>query len=197
MKTFFEKGSFTVVPNKNTIRGRKSYVQSVYFWICDHGDENMECFPSRKRLAKYAGCSLKMVDSAIRQLILLGVLVKRNRKVNEEYSSNLYKVVVKTTLPSSKNDPTPSSKNDPLTLPNINYTHLTSEVGEIQIAVNHLVDNKYKYIKKLNKLLKTYEIDDDPEEMFNNIIEMSNDYQTKADYKVALTIYGLCLPTNI
>ena len=133
MKTKFDKGSFLLVPNKQIIRGRPAEMQSIYFWLCEHADEKMTCFPSRKTIAEEAGCGLDSVDKYIPELISLGLLIKENRvkEDTKEKLSNLYHILivegvaVKSTLPSSEINPTPSSEKPAVTHPILNSPNLT------------------------------------------------------------------------
>jgi hypothetical protein len=180
----YDKGDYTIIPNKNSIKGQKSYIQAVYFWIVEHSNVNLECFPSRKLLAIEAGCSLKNVDMAIKKLVVLGILIKINRKHDnsKELSTNLYRVVLKTSIPSSKNAPTPSSKNDLENSTHINSIHLTT----------YLVENKQKILKQIQRNLNKYDIDDDPEDTFNIVLDLAKEL-SEEDYKQTLKMYGICI----
>lgn len=131
----YQKGSFVVIPNKKQLKGKPSEMQAIYYWICEHADENGICFPSRKTLAFEAGVNIKTVDKYIEQLELCGFLKKQIRKVEgkKENMSNLYQVMIldngvvpKTALPSTKNGTTPSTKNGTVTITNINHNQLTN-----------------------------------------------------------------------
>lgn len=132
----YEKGSFVTVPNKKHLKGKPSEMQSIYFWICDHADENGVCFPSRKTLANESGSNIRTVDKYLTQLVEEGFLAKffRKKEGTNEQTSNLYQIMVieedpvsKTALPSVKNSTTPSVKNSTLTKPIINRTHLNKK----------------------------------------------------------------------
>lgn len=125
--SIYEKGSFTVIPNKDLLRGKKGGVQSVYFWICDHADEHGLCWPSRQTIADDAGVSLRVIDEYISELIEIGVIKKTSQKRGKENISNLYQVLIPEVvanlpLPSSKSAITPSSKSAPVTVPMYNST---------------------------------------------------------------------------
>lgn len=90
----FEKGTFTIVPNKGIMRGQSPTLQAVYFWICDHADEKGVCFPSYERLAECAGVDRRTVMRKVEEMVELGVLKKTVRTSNEEHQSNLYQVMV-------------------------------------------------------------------------------------------------------
>lgn len=121
----YKKDSFTITPNKHYLKGKDGKFQSIYFWICEHADEDGVCYPGRKLLAEEAGTTVKTVDLAIKMFVDDGVLVKTSRKKpgTKQNLSNLYQimiiegVVAKKTPPSSDFDPTPSSENDTVTIP--------------------------------------------------------------------------------
>lgn len=97
----YDKDSYVVIPNKKTIRGEASTVQSVYFWICDHADAGGECWPSIKTLAKEAGCSERTVDAAVKRLVELGILTKSNRFKDNEQQTNIYQINLVSAPPSA------------------------------------------------------------------------------------------------
>jgi len=127
----YKPGTFSITPNKELLRGKPSEMIAVYFWICDYSDNDGVCYPSRKRLAEDSGCNIKTVDKYIKKLEELGLLVKtcRQKPNSKEKSSNIYQLMVgaETVLPSGQNGATPSTENGAVTIPTINYTHLTIE----------------------------------------------------------------------
>ncbi len=101
----YRKGTFTVVPNKDILRGKNPYLQIVYFWICDHANEEGVCFPSRQHLADESGVSLKTVDNMISELIKIGLLMKQTRKDGKQNLSNIYQVMLLEVSSSVSNTP--------------------------------------------------------------------------------------------
>lgn len=132
--TKYEKGSFVVIPNKNHLKGKPSAMQSIYFWICEHADENGVCFPTRKMLAQEAGVEIKTLDKYLKQLVEEGFIIQSQRKKenSRENTSNQYQLMIlseevppKTVQPSTKNGATGTPKNGAETITNINSNNLT------------------------------------------------------------------------
>lgn len=129
----YKKGTFVVVPNKEHLKGKPSEMQTIYFWLCDHSDEDGECFPSRSKIAKEAGCGIKTVDKYLKLLVDEGFLGIEQRKKNgtKENMSNLYTLLLKDTYPLKEPhpsvvlDPTPSVEKGAVTIPSINSTQIT------------------------------------------------------------------------
>lgn len=129
----YKKGTFVVVPNKEYLKGKPSEMQTIYFWLCDHSDEDGECFPSRSRIAREAGCGIRTVDKYLKQLVDEGFLGIESRKNSgsKENMSNLYTLLLKGPYlpkehhPSVVLDTTPSVEKDAVTIPSINSTQIT------------------------------------------------------------------------
>jgi DNA-binding transcriptional regulator YhcF (GntR family) len=66
----------------------------VYCAIRSHADARTgKCFPSRRRIAILAHCSMPSVDRAVKQLVEQGALgVKKRKSANGDQTSNLYTV---------------------------------------------------------------------------------------------------------
>ena len=134
----YRKGTFVVVPNKEQLKGKPSELQSVFFWICQHADDEGECFPSRKLLATESGTGLRRIDKYLTQLIELGLITKkiRPRIGTKSKLSNLYQiqiideVVAKEPEPSSQSGVLGSSQKEAVTVSSINSTHLTTNVSK-------------------------------------------------------------------
>jgi hypothetical protein len=133
----YKKGTFVVVPNIDILSGRNTEVQTLFMWLCNFADENGQCFPSRKLLAEKCGLGVRTIDKYIDMLIELRLIEKKKRfnKKKNEFSSNLYQVVIPPALPSATDDTTPSATNIPITIPNINYTHLTNNNNTTKVDV--------------------------------------------------------------
>jgi hypothetical protein len=90
------KGQFVVVPNLHIIKSQKPNLQSVYLWLCSHADENGQCFPSRQLLSDESCVYIKTLDTCLKELINLGILVKETRKKEDgSYTSSIYQIVLK------------------------------------------------------------------------------------------------------
>lgn len=124
----YKKGSFTIIPNKNILYGQKAALQSIYFWLCEHANENGTCYPGRTRLAFESGTNIKTVDKYLKEMVLLGILTVTNRFKKKTKDTNLYQLMIvedkekegvipNLGLPYTKNGPTPSAENGPLTQP--------------------------------------------------------------------------------
>jgi hypothetical protein len=138
----YNKGTFLVIPNKEYLKGMKPQVQTTFFWICEHSDENGICYPSRNKLAKEVGVGIKIIDRAIKELEDKNLIKKTTRKKenSKENMSNLYQIMIlgdvendptlvsEITLPSVENDPTPRDKTDIVTVSNNNSIHITQEI---------------------------------------------------------------------
>lgn len=132
----YKKGSFTVIPNKEKLCGCPAEMQSIYFWICEHADNDGICFPTRKTIASEAGVNIKTLDKYLVLLVENCFLSKEVRKVSgkKHNTSNLYQILIidsevapKTVLPSTENGATPSTENGAETIPIINSNNLTME----------------------------------------------------------------------
>jgi hypothetical protein len=149
----YTKGTFNTVPNKNHLRGKPAEMQSIYFWIVDHADENGECFPSRDTLANESGCNIKTVDKYIKLLIEQKFITKtqRKKKNSNKHASNIYQLLLIDDIPFlpdlfTNNGTEPRTENGAVTIPSINYTHITtsSEEESSQILTGKLPDNRGK-----------------------------------------------------
>lgn len=138
--TKYKKGSFSVTPNKEHLRGKKAAYQSVYFWICDHADDDGICYPARQKIAKEAGVDIKTVDKYIPQMMKDGLLVKTNRtkKGSKEKDSNLYQIMIldeykvppKTEVGTPENGATRTPENGAVTVPNVTQPNNTETSSE-------------------------------------------------------------------
>jgi hypothetical protein len=64
----YSKGSYVIVPNKETLAGLKPALQTVFMWVCSYSDDDGVCFPDRETLAKKAGVSIDTVDKTLAKL---------------------------------------------------------------------------------------------------------------------------------
>ena len=147
----YEKGTFVVVPNKNYLRGKPAEMQSVYLWLVDHSNDNGQCFPSRKKLSKEAGCGVATVDKYLSNLVEDG-FVKITPRFNHDTNSrnsNMYTLLLIQGL--SENDSTPPIKNDIVTIPILNSTHLTQVTVPVEIASTEVKETKPTLPEKLGR----------------------------------------------
>ena len=92
--TKYEAGTFTLVPNKESIRGMDPQIQSLYMWLCSYANTRGECFPSITTLASDTGCRVSTVKRSLGLLIKTGLLKKINRKGEEGLNlTNLYQLM--------------------------------------------------------------------------------------------------------
>lgn len=190
----YKKGSFTVIPNKEQLKGKPSQMQSIYFWICEHADTNGNCFPTRKTISQEAGVDIKTVDKYLLQLEEGGFLSKENRmKVGKkEKTSNLYQILIiedvipkkdvppKTVQRTTENGATPSTENGAETIPIINSIQLTvakqssAEINEIIDLFKELNPEYEKWYKNttqrkaVSELLEKY----GHEKVFNMVTQL-------------------------
>lgn len=135
----FKKGTFIVVPNKEYLKGKPSEMQCIYFWLCEHSDDNGRSFPTRQTIADEAGCSLNTADKYLKQLVEEGFITSTQRfKPNsQELTSNIYQVLL-LNAPPKKREPTPNSaitgvpNNGVGTNPSINKPNLTTITAEAE-----------------------------------------------------------------
>lgn len=142
----YKKGSFVVVPNLESIRGKPPEYLSVFFWLCTYSNNDGTCFPSRAKLAKDCGLTDRTVDKYIELLIEDKLIEKKKRKnkTTGEWLSNLYQIMLPQRVAKKKtveigniitqggedNHSTHSETNIPITIPNINYTNLTISTAD-------------------------------------------------------------------
>jgi predicted transcriptional regulator len=149
----FNKGEFTTVPSKSARKGLKPVLQTVYTWLCDFSDENMESYPSRKVLAEYSGVSIDTLDRSINELVELGLVKKTERYINNEQTTNIYQAqIVEKAVGNMR---PPSRKNTTQ-----NSTHITQPIT----TTNVVEETKVSLLKPLPS--RTY---GDPE--VNQVIE--------------------------
>ena len=137
----YKKGTFLQAPNKHILKGKSPYLQIVFIWLCEHGDQNGYCFPSAQRLADDSGISRWKVFKVLKELESLGIIERKGRKDGKEQLSNGYYLIDKggsapDTLPSVQDTQPPSVQDTheltPLFLTDpINYSEVKiNEEGE-------------------------------------------------------------------
>lgn len=153
----YEKGTFSLTPNKDQMKYKPAEMQSIFFWLCEHADDRGQCYPARRTLAKECGIGLKSLDKYTQQLIDDGFITKelRRKPGTKEMMSNLYQILIMPRLvakkdkPSAESDDTSSIISDNITIPTINNNHLTEH------TVTDVTDTKEE-IDTLNRLPPKY-----------------------------------------
>lgn len=155
----YEKGTFSITPNKEILRGKPTELQAIYFWLCERADQNGICFPSRPKIARDAGIkSVRTVDKYISMLVDIGLLAKTKRGKSKDlkYNSNLYQIMVQEMHDDgANNDTTIGAPNDTLTIPIINNTHLTIST-DTTVSAQPEVEEVSQLGKLPDKFGKTY-----------------------------------------
>ena len=144
----YEKGTFTIIPNKEVLRGKTPVLQTLFTWLCSYADEKGQCFPSRSTLASDIGVDIRTVDKYIEELISLGLIFKEKRKNRLKNLTNVYQIMIADggrvldSLPqvSSESNTLPS---EPNTLP--------SESNTLGVA-NETTQRTHSNITHLSKL---------------------------------------------
>jgi hypothetical protein len=90
----YSKSEFTLVPSRQARIGMPAIQQVVYMWLCEHSDDNMQSFPSRKVLAYECGISVRTLIRTIDELVSKGFITKTARFNDTTQTSNLYKVLI-------------------------------------------------------------------------------------------------------
>lgn len=173
----YEKGSFVVIPNKQHLKGRQAGLQSIYFWLCEHANDDGISFPSRKTLANESGVSLRVIDKYLMILEEEKFLKKIVRKNGKENLTNLYQILIKNSNkvvaesdpPSSKSATTPSSKSATVTISNSNSNYLTENHSEYESLKKNkgLVKQKIR-INHINAIGLPHE--DEIEDMYQDLL---------------------------
>lgn len=79
------------VANRTFELGMKPREFTVYCCLLRHADKDNRCFPSRRCISRESNISIKTVDSALNNLINMGLIEKISRKrADGSKSSNVY-----------------------------------------------------------------------------------------------------------
>ena len=128
MKTAYQKNNFIIVPSKGVLRGKKSYIQVVYMWLCVYADSDTgECYPSISKLTKDTALSKSSVIRAIKDLEELKLVSKVNRFKGNEKTTNLYTVYTLSLDVASVSVTQPPSVS--VTPPSVSVTHRTQPLN--------------------------------------------------------------------
>lgn len=89
----FTPGTFILVPNKKKLQDLSPHAQLIWLWLCNFADEVGECFPSKTKLSKCTGLSVRSVDRAVNELTDKNWMKKTNRFQEEGgQTSNFYQL---------------------------------------------------------------------------------------------------------
>lgn len=72
--------------------GVPATAQCLYMWLCDFANMEGESFPSRQLLAQRMQVSVRSVDEYVKILENANLLVKENRVMNNEKTTNIYRI---------------------------------------------------------------------------------------------------------
>ena len=86
-------GNFFIVPNSIFQKKLKPRYVAVYCCLTMHSDKNGYCYPSRRLIAEECSIDRKTVDTAIGNLLELGLIEKANRSIEGKKTSNHYRVL--------------------------------------------------------------------------------------------------------
>ena len=86
-------GNFFIVPNSIFQKKLKPRDFAVYCCLTMHSDKNGYCYPSRRLIAEECSIDRKTVDTAIGNLLELGLIEKANRSIEGKKTSNRYRVL--------------------------------------------------------------------------------------------------------
>lgn len=90
----YRKGDFTLVPNKDALRGLDPQTQVLFMWICSYADDEGKCFPSIAKLQTDTGMSRMTVIRRIETLEDKKMLRRQRRVKDGTKTSNLYQIML-------------------------------------------------------------------------------------------------------
>lgn len=157
----FDKGEFTLVPSKTARSGMNPTLQCVYMWLCDHSNEKMQSYPSRKVLAAECGISVDTLDKALTRLEEYGMVTKESQYKNNEQTTNLYTVNIIDTPPQKQEGVAVKTTLGGRKSPTQNSTHITQS-NKLTISNDIGASSLMKPEKKeygnpeVNKLIETF-----------------------------------------
>ena len=71
------------------------YEKIIYIVLCSHANQNRDCFPSYKTIAKESGCSERKAITVMKTLEEKGYVKVKHRKLsNGSNRSNVYEMIV-------------------------------------------------------------------------------------------------------
>lgn len=139
----YQPNSFTTIPNKEYLRGLDSKAQVLFMWLCVYKGDSGDCFPSRATLASDCGLSKRSIDEALKTLLSIGLITKKNRMRGKEKTTNLYSVMI---LGPSANSAPPSAKID--TTPRAKSAHRT----QYSSNSNNIIGKSLSFYKTAREL---------------------------------------------
>lgn len=106
----YQKGTFTVVPNKEVLRGLDPQTQVLYHWLCDYANDRGLCHPSIGRLANDCGMSRRTTIDRLDFLEKKGLITRIHRATNNgDKDTNLYQLQLVEAEGGSAGDAPPSA----------------------------------------------------------------------------------------
>ena len=96
VRTKYEKGTFVILPNIDVLVNLSPVAQALYIGICKYSDNNGQCFPSRKILAKNLGYkNASSIDRYVKELASFCLIAIIRRKNDEgENLTNIYQLLL-------------------------------------------------------------------------------------------------------
>lgn len=135
----YQKGTFTIVPNIQSLDKIDVISQALFLWICKYADDDGTCYPSRAKLARHIGRDARTVDRHMVVLEENGYITKTKRLKagTKENMSNLYQIEL-LSPPSDTDVATPTVTSVPVTISNTNYTHIT--ISDTNVSEAEVID---------------------------------------------------------
>lgn len=154
----YEKGTFVTVPNIQALQELPPTSQALFMWLCSYADSAGECYPSRGLLAENLSCSVRAIDTHMKQLITAGFIEKQTRFKNNEQTSNTYQILLVERCAESA--PPPAQNLHP---PSAESAHRTKPIEPNPIELNkpevsgHSLKEKKHHFGELKNVLLTVE----------------------------------------
>lgn len=96
VRTRYEKGTFTVVPNVDRLSDLSPKAQALFVWLCFYADSDGICFPSRRILAEKIGINkVASVDKYIKELhdnVFVSILKRKDE--DGRNLTNIYQILL-------------------------------------------------------------------------------------------------------
>lgn len=90
----YTKGDFTLVPNKEALRGLDPQTQVLFMWLCAYADDNGICYPSISKLQEDTGMSNRTVIRRLETLENKNMIQRQHRIKNGAKTSNIYQIML-------------------------------------------------------------------------------------------------------
>ena len=143
-RSYYVKGNFLVVPNKEVVLKLRGAALNVYLVIADHANENGECWPNYSRIAAATGYDKRQCMRAAQSLEDIGLIVRKGRARNDGgQTSNGYKMLLIHTPSDTQNTPPSDTQNTPWS-----DTHVTPELNVVNSTYKEL---KGRDVEKIDK----------------------------------------------